>query len=54
MATAPLKTYGNKFIHHDFVQFGKQHSRHKGILLSVLVSQQTSEVYFISLAVVNP
>jgi len=54
MATAPLKAYGNKFIHHDFAQFGKQHSRYKGILLSVLLSQQYSEICFISLAAVNP
>jgi len=24
---ASLKTYGSNFIHHDFVQFAKQHSR---------------------------
>jgi len=26
-AIAPLKTYKSSLIHHDFVQFGKQHSR---------------------------
>jgi len=26
-AIAPLKTYESNFIRHDFVQFGKQHSR---------------------------
>jgi len=26
-AIAPLKIYESNFIHHDFVQFGKQHSR---------------------------
>jgi len=25
-AIAPPKTYESSFVHHDFVQFGKQHS----------------------------
>jgi len=28
----PPKTYENIFFHHDFVQFGKQHSRYKARL----------------------
>jgi len=28
----PPKTYESNFFHHDFVQFGKQHSRSKAIL----------------------
>jgi len=47
------KTYESNFIHHDFVQFGKQHSRYKAILSSIVLSQQCCEVYFISLTVVN-
>ena len=30
-AIAPTKTYESNFIHHDFVQFGKQHSQNKGL-----------------------
>jgi len=30
--TASPKTCKSYFIHHDFVQFGKQHSRYKAIL----------------------
>ena len=52
--SSPPKTYESKFIHHDFVQFAKQHSRYQAILPSVVFSQQRCEVYFISLAVVNP
>jgi len=32
----PLKTYESIFFHHDFVQFGKQHSRYKAMLLSIV------------------
>ena len=53
-AIALLKTYERDFIHHDFVKFGKQHLRYKSILLSIVLSQLCCEVYFISLAVVNP
>jgi len=49
----PPKTYRSNFFHHDFVQFGKQHSRYKAILTSTGLSQQCCEVYFMSLAVVN-
>ena len=30
------KTYESNVIHHDFVQFGKQHARHKAILSSIV------------------
>ena len=43
-AIAPPKTYESNFIHHDFVQFGKQHSRYKAILSSIVLSQQCCEV----------
>ena len=49
----PPKTYESNFSHHDFVQFGKQHSRYKASLPSIVLSQQCCEVYFISLTVVN-
>ena len=42
-----LRKYGN-FIHHDFVQFGKQYSRHKVILASIVLSQQGCEVGYAS------
>jgi len=44
----PPKTYENNFIHHDFANFGKQHSRYKAILPSIVLSQQCCEVYFTS------
>jgi len=50
----PLKPTKVTFFHHDFVQFGKQHSRCKAILSSVGLSQQSFEVYLISPTVVNP
>jgi len=50
----PPKTYESNFFRHDFVQFGKQHSRCKAILLSVVLSQQSCEVYLMSLTVENP
>ena len=50
----PPKTCESNFSHHEFVQFGKQHSRYKAILPSNVLSQQCCEVYFISLTVVNP
>jgi len=28
----PPKTYESNFIHHDFLQFGKQHSRYNALL----------------------
>jgi len=38
------KTYESNFNHHDFVQFGKQHSPYKAILSSILLSQKCCEV----------
>jgi len=35
----PPKTIERNYIHHDFVQFGKQHSRHKAILSSIVLSR---------------
>jgi len=46
----PPKTYESKFIHHNFVQFGKQHLRLKTILSSIFLSQQFCEAYYIFLA----
>jgi len=34
----PPKTYESFFIYHDFVQFEKQHSRYKAIMLSIDLS----------------
>jgi len=36
----PLKTYKSNVIHHEFVQFGKQHSRYKTIMPVIVLSQQ--------------
>ena len=47
----PPKTYESNFIRHDFLQFGKQQSRYKASLWSILLSQQCCEVYFIPLTV---
>jgi len=47
----PTKTYESNFIHHNFVQFGKQHLRHEAILSSNVSPQQGCKVHFISLAV---
>ena len=49
----PPKTYIRNFSLHDFVQFGKQHSRYKVILTSIVLSQQCCKVYLMPLAVVN-
>ena len=49
----PSKTCGSNFIHHDFVQLGKQNSRFKAILSSTVLSQQFCEVYFTDLTVAN-
>jgi len=50
-AISPPKTCESNFIHHDFVQFGKQHSQLKEILSSIVLSQQCCDVYFTSLRV---
>jgi len=47
-AIAPPKTYESIFIHHNFIRFGKQHSRYKAILSVIVLLQQCCEVYFIS------
>ena len=51
---SPPTTYESNLIHHDFVEFGKQHSRYNAILSSIVLSQQCCEVYFISLTVMKP
>ena len=50
----PKKTYESNLIHHDFLQFEKQHSRCKAILPSIVLSQKCCEIYVISLAVAKP
>jgi len=45
-ADASHKTYESNVIHHDFVQFEKQHSRYKAIFPSIVLSQRCCEVYF--------
>jgi len=50
-AIAPPKTCKSDFIHHDFEQFGKHHSRCKAILPWLVLSPQYCEVHFTSLAV---
>ena len=47
------KTYESNFFYHDFVQFGKQHSRYKAILPYFVLSQQCYEAYSIPLTEVN-
>jgi len=47
-AITSTRTYESNFIHHDFVQFGKQHLRYKAIFSSTVLSQHSCEVYFIS------
>ena len=49
-AIAPLKTYESNFIHQDFVQFEKQHSRHKSIFPFIVLSEQCSEVQILRLS----
>jgi len=39
-AIATPKTYKRNFIHHDFVQIEKHHSRYHAILPSIVLSQQ--------------
>jgi len=43
------KSSESNFFHYHFEQFGKQHSRYKSILLSIVLSQQCCEVDYISL-----
>jgi len=49
----PLMPHASNLVDHYFIQFGKQHSRYKAILPSVVLSQQCCEVYFISPTAVN-
>jgi len=44
----PLETYESNFIHYNFAQFEKQHSRYKDISPFIVLSQQCCEVCFIS------
>ena len=48
------KTDKSNFFHHNFVKFGKQHSRNKAIFSSILLSQKCCEIYLISLTVAKP
>jgi len=50
-AIAHPKTYESNFIHHNFVQFGKQHSRYKAILCSLLFCHNSFVKYTPSLYV---
>jgi len=47
------KAYESNFIHHNFVQLGKQHWRFKAIFPSIVSSQQCCEVNFVFLTMVN-
>jgi len=53
-AIVPLKPTKVTFFNKILYKFGKQNSRYKAISPSFVFSQQHSEVYFISLTVVNP
>jgi len=50
----PLKLNESNFFHHNLVQFGKQYSRYKAILSSMVLSQNCCEVYLGSLTAANP
>jgi len=50
----PRKTCESNFIHHDFVHFGKQHSRWKSILSSIVLPHQCCVACFIPLTVAKP
>jgi len=41
------KTYKSNFFHHNFVQFGKQHSRLKANLSSTVLPQQCCELQWV-------
>ena len=47
----PPKTYDSNFVRHHVVQFGKQHSRYRVILSSIVLPHQCCEIYFICLTV---
>ena len=42
----PPKTYESNFVDYDFIQFGKEHSRYKAILSSIVLSQPCCKVYY--------
>jgi len=46
--------YESNYIHHDFLQFEKQHSQYKANLSSIVLLQHYCEEYFIPLTVVKP
>jgi len=52
--SSPLKPTKLILVAMIFLQFGKQHSRYKVILSSIVLSQQCCERYFIPLAVAKP
>jgi len=47
-------TVESHFIHHNFLQFGKKHSRYKIISSSTVLSNQCCGVLFIALTVAKP
>ena len=47
----PPKTWESNFIHHDFLQLVKKHSRYKAILSSIALSQEGCEICYIPLRV---
>jgi len=49
----PPETYESNLFHHDFEQFGKQHSRYRDILPSIILSQQCRGIGFITFTVVS-
>jgi len=53
-AISPLKPAKVTFFKHNFVQFGKQHSRCRAILSFIVLSQKYCEVCLISLSVAKP
>jgi len=52
--SAPAEACESNYIQHDFLQSGKQHSRYKAILSSIILSQQLCKVYFVPLTVAKP
>jgi len=51
LGLAPPKIYESNFIHHNFVQFGKQNSRIKTISSFTILLQQCCGANYISLTV---
>ena len=52
-AISAPKTNESSFVDHDFVQFGKQNSRYKAILPSIVLSQPSCKVNVIFTIVMN-